>query len=133
MKKFNTVMLVDDNDTDNYISQRIMEISGFSDNILTNNNGKAALEYLEQHQNDVSKLPDIIFLDISMPIVDGYVFLYEFERYSQTVKDKCKVAILTSSDNKQDIDRMSGNEFVFKYVIKPITEDVLNEIKAELI
>ena len=133
MKKFNTVMLVDDNDTDNYISQRIMEISGFSDNILTNNNGKAALEYLEQHQNDVTKLPDIIFLDISMPIVDGYVFLYEFERYSQTVKDKCKVAILTSSDNKQDIDRMSGNEFVFKYVIKPITEDVLNEIKAELI
>ncbi len=133
MKKFNTVMLVDDNDTDNYISQRIMELSGFSDNILTNNNGKAALEYLEQHQNDVSKLPDIIFLDISMPIVDGYVFLYEFERYSQTVKDKCKVAILTSSDNKQDIDRMSGNEFVFKYVIKPITEDVLNEIKAELI
>ncbi|MEY5048245.1 MAG: hypothetical protein RLZZ175_1604 [Bacteroidota bacterium] len=133
MKKFNTVMLVDDNDTDNYISQRIMELSGFSDKILTNNNGKAALEYLEQHQNDVSKLPDIIFLDISMPIVDGYVFLYEFERYSQTVKDKCKVAILTSSDNKQDIDRMSGNEFVFKYVIKPITEDVLNEIKAELI
>ena len=113
MKKFNTVMLVDDNDTDNYISQRIMELSGFSDKILTNNNGKAALEYLEQHQNDVSKLPDIIFLDISMPIVDGYVFLYEFERYSQTVKDKCKVAILTSSDNKQDIDRMSGNEFVF--------------------
>ena len=133
MKKFNTVMLVDDNDTDNYISQRIMELSGFSDNILTNNNGKAALEYLEQHQNDVSQLPDIIFLDISMPIVDGYVFLYEFEKYSQTVKDKCKVAILTSSDNKQDIDRMSGNEFVFKYVIKPITEDVLNEIKAELI
>ncbi len=133
MKKFNTVMLVDDNDTDNYISQRIMELSGFSDKILTNNNGKAALEYLEQHQNDVTKLPDIIFLDISMPIVDGYVFLYEFERYSQTVKDKCKVAILTSSDNKQDIDRMSGNEFVFKYVIKPITEDVLNEIKAELI
>ncbi len=133
MKKFNTVMLVDDNDTDNYISQRIMELSGFSEKILTNNNGKAALEYLEQHQNDVTKLPDIIFLDISMPIVDGYVFLYEFERYSQTVKDKCKVAILTSSDNKQDIDRMSGNEFVFKYVIKPITEDVLNEIKAELI
>lgn len=133
MKKFNTVMLVDDNDTDNYISQRIMELSGFSEKILTNNNGKAALEYLEQHQNDVSQLPDIIFLDISMPIVDGYVFLYEFEKYSQTVKDKCKVAILTSSDNKQDIDRMSGNEFVFKYVIKPITEDVLNEIKAELI
>jgi CheY-like chemotaxis protein len=94
------------------------------------NNGKSALEFLEEHQNNTEILPDIIFLDISMPIVDGYVFLYEFEKYSDTLKNKSKVVILTSSDNRQDIERMNDNEFVFKYVTKPLTEETLNEIRT---
>jgi len=122
-------MLVDDNDTDNFISQRIIELSDFATNLIVHNNGKSALEYLTKNQNNPELLPDIIFLDISMPIVDGYVFLYEFETYSKTVREKCKVSILTSSDNKQDIDRMSGNEFVFKYIIKPLTEASLEEVR----
>lgn len=129
-KTYKSVMLVDDNDVDNYISQRIIELSNFSDKILVKNNGKSALEFLEEHQNNIDMLPDLIFLDISMPIVDGYVFLYEFEKYSDTLKNKSKVIILTSSDNKQDIDRMNDNEFVFKYVTKPLTEKTLDEIRS---
>lgn len=129
-KTYKCVMLVDDNDVDNYISQRMIELSDFSEKILVKNNGKSALEYLEEHQDNSEQLPDIIFLDISMPIVDGYVFLYEFEKYSELLKSKSKVVILTSSDNKQDIDRMTDNEFVFKYVTKPLTEVTLNEIRA---
>lgn len=129
-KTYKSVMLVDDNDVDNYISQRMIELSNFSDKILVKNNGKSALEFLEEHQNNIDMLPDLIFLDISMPIVDGYVFLYEFEKYSDTLKNKSKVIILTSSDNKQDIDRMNDNEFVFKYVTKPLTEKTLDEIRS---
>jgi CheY-like chemotaxis protein len=129
-KTYKSVMLVDDNDVDNYISQRMIELSNFSENVLVKNNGKSALEFLEQNQNSPELLPDIIFLDISMPIVDGYVFLYEFEKYSDVLKNKSKVVILTSSDNKQDIDRMNDNEFVFKYVTKPLTEATLNEIRS---
>jgi CheY-like chemotaxis protein len=123
-------MLVDDNDVDNYISQRMIELSKFADKVLVKNNGKSALEFLEENQHNPETLPDIIFLDISMPIVDGYVFLYEFEKYSDTLKNKSKVVILTSSDNRQDIERMNDNEFVFKYVTKPLTEETLNEIRT---
>jgi CheY-like chemotaxis protein len=129
IKTYNRVMLVDDNDVDNYISQKMIALSKFSKNILVKNNGKSALEFLEENQNNLELLPDIIFLDISMPIVDGYVFLYEFEKYSEVLKNKSKVVILTSSDNKQDIERMNDNEFVFKYVTKPLTEATLNEMR----
>jgi CheY-like chemotaxis protein len=130
IKSYKSVMLVDDNDVDNYISQRMIELSKFADKVLVKNNGKSALEFLEENQHNPETLPDIIFLDISMPIVDGYVFLYEFEKYSDTLKNKSKVVILTSSDNRQDIERMNDNEFVFKYVTKPLTEETLNEIRT---
>jgi CheY-like chemotaxis protein len=70
----NLVMLVDDNDTDNFISRRIIEITKFAKNVEVKNSGKSALEYLEREQDNPAKLPDIIFLDINMPIVDGFVF-----------------------------------------------------------
>ena len=74
-------------------------------------------------------IPDIIFLDINMPIVDGFVFLYEYEKFSNSVKDKCRVIILSSSDNKRDIDKIINNDFVIKFVTKPLTEKTLEEIK----
>ncbi|MBY0426604.1 MAG: response regulator, partial [Cytophagales bacterium] len=109
-------MLVDDNDTDNFISQKIIELTGFSKKIIVKNSGKSALEYLQTNENNPENLPELIFLDINMPIVDGFVFLFEFERFSDLLKDKCKIAILSSSDNKRDIERIVDNQYVIKYI-----------------
>lgn len=126
----NIVMLVDDNETDNFISKRIIELAGFATNVIVKNSGKSALEYLEQEQNNSENLPDLIFLDINMPIVDGFVFLFEYEQLSEEVRNKCKIAILSSSDNKRDIERMVNNEFVIRFVTKPLTVESLEEISA---
>ena len=125
----NLVMLVDDNDTDNFISRRIIEITKFAKNVEVKNSGKSALEYLEREQDNPAKLPDIIFLDINMPIVDGFVFLFEFEMFPDELKNKCKVVILSSSDNKRDIEKIVDNEHVIKFITKPLTDQALNEIK----
>jgi len=125
----NLVMLVDDNDTDNFISKRIIEITKFAKEVEVTNSGKSALEYLEDHKENVDRLPDIIFLDINMPIVDGFVFLYEFEKFSSLIKQKCKVIILSSSDNKRDIDKIVNNDYVIKFITKPLTENALSDIK----
>jgi CheY-like chemotaxis protein len=122
-------MLVDDNDTDNFISQKIIELTGFSKKIIVKNSGKSALEYLQTNENDADNLPELIFLDINMPIVDGFVFLFEFERFSDLLKNKCKIAILSSSDNKRDIERIVDNQYVIKYITKPLTEEALEEFK----
>lgn len=128
-KLIDLVMLVDDNDTDNFISKRIIEITKFSNNVVIKSSGKSALEYLEENKKDNVRLPDLIFLDINMPIVDGFVFLYEFEKFDNLIKDKCKVIILSSSDNKRDIDKIVNNDHVIKFITKPLTEIALDEVK----
>jgi CheY-like chemotaxis protein len=129
MDNIEMVMLVDDNDTDNFISRRIIEITGFSNNVVIKNSGKSALEYLEENKDRIDNLPDFIFLDINMPIVDGFVFLYEFENFPETVKDRCKIIILSSSDNKKDIDKIVNNDYVIRFITKPLSEKALKEIK----
>jgi CheY-like chemotaxis protein len=126
------VMLVDDNDTDNFIHKRVIELTGFSKNIIVKNSGKSALEYIETHKLNIPQLPDVIFLDINMPIVDGFVFLFEYENFSEEVKQKCKIAILSSSDNKRDIDRIVDNEYVINFITKPLSEEALADLKKIL-
>jgi len=127
-KTIDLVMLVDDNDTDNFISKRIIEITKFAGRVEVKSSGKNALDYLRENQNKIDNLPNIIFLDINMPIVDGFVFLYEFEKFNEFVKSKCKVIILSSSDNKRDIDKIVNNNHVIKFITKPLTEVALEEI-----
>lgn len=128
-KSLDLVMLVDDNDTDNFISKRIIEITKFSKGVEVKSSGKTALDYLKENQNNIDKIPSLIFLDINMPIVDGFVFLYEFEKFNELVRNKCKVIILSSSDNKRDIDKIVNNNHVIKFITKPLTEVALDEIK----
>lgn len=128
-KVIDLVMLVDDNDTDNFISKRIIEITKFAKRVEVKSSGKSALDYLKDNQSESENLPNIIFLDINMPIVDGFVFLYEFEKFNELVKNKCKVIILSSSDNKRDIDKIVNNNHVIKFITKPLTEVALEEIK----
>ena len=116
-------MLIDDNETDNFISKRIIEIAEFAGEVVIKNSGQSALSYIEEHKDIPKKLPDLIFLDINMPIVDGFVFLYEFENFPPEVKDKCKIVILSSSDNKRDIDKIVNNNHVIKFITKPLTEN----------
>ena len=126
---YERVLLVDDNETDNFISARIIELTGFSDFTVVKNSGKEALDYLKENKNNPDQLPDLIFLDINMPIVNGFIFLYEFEKFSAVVKGKCKVIILSSSDNKRDIDKIVNNDHVIRFLTKPLTETALNEIR----
>jgi CheY-like chemotaxis protein len=124
----NSVMLVDDNDTDNFIHKRVLELSKFCSNIIIKNSGKSALEYLRNNLSNAEALPDIIFLDINMPIVDGFVFLFEFESMSDDLSKRPRIVILSSSDNKKDIDRIVDNEFVIKFITKPLSEEALEEL-----
>lgn len=130
-KPIDLVMLVDDNDTDNFISKRIIEITEFANRVEVKNSGKSALEYLAENEDRPENLPNIIFLDINMPVVDGFVFLYEFEKFRELVRTKCKVIILSSSDNKRDIDKIVNNNYVIKFITKPLTEDSLEEIRGK--
>ncbi len=126
------VLLVDDNDTDNFINRRIIELTKFAQEVEVRNSGKSALEYFESKFDDLDSLPDLVLLDINMPIVDGFVFMYELESFPQELKDRVKIAVLTSSDNKRDMDQMLANEHIIKFITKPLTSEELDKIRAVL-
>ncbi len=132
-KKYRTVMLIDDNEIDNLINQKMIEAASITENIYTHTGAKSAIEFLKNMERlDVSDkvLPDIIFLDIDMPLMDGFQFLEEFEKLTSTAKKKCKIVMLTSSINPQDFSRSKKYDNVKLYLNKPLTHE--NIIKLDL-
>ena len=127
------IMLVDDSDTDNFINKRILELASFGYRIEIKNSGKSALEYLESMKDDQENIPDVLFLDINMPVVSGFVFLYEFEKLPKEVKQKCKIVVLTSSEDQRDIKKIMDNQLVKLYLTKPLNEDSLTRVKQQLL
>lgn len=123
------VMLIDDNETDNFIAKRIIEVTGFAQKVIVTCSATQALGYLNTYQLQPDLLPEIIFLDINMPVNNGFDFLDKFDLLSHTIKDKCKIIILSSSDYKTDIERIIENHYVMKFITKPITETELEEIR----
>jgi CheY-like chemotaxis protein len=132
-KKYRTVMLIDDNEIDNLINQKMIEAASITENIYTHTGAKSAIEFLRNMEKlDVAEkvLPDVIFLDIDMPLMDGFQFLDEFEKLTNTAKKKCKIVMLTSSINPQDFNRSKKYENVKLYLNKPLSHDSI--IKLEL-
>jgi CheY-like chemotaxis protein len=130
-KKFNTVMLVDDNEIDNLINQKMIEAADIAEHIFTHTGAKSAMEFLKNMERlDVSErvLPDVIFLDIDMPLMDGFQFLDEFEKLSNEIRSKCKIVMLTSSINPQDMTKSKKYSYVKQYLNKPLSQETLDKI-----
>ncbi len=125
-KKYRTVMLIDDNEIDNLINQKMIEAASIAENIYTHTGAKSAIEFLrnmEKLEMAGDVLPDVIFLDIDMPLMDGFQFLDEFEKLSDVAKKKSRIVMLTSSINPQDFDRSKKYENVKLYLNKPLSHD----------
>jgi CheY-like chemotaxis protein len=72
--------------------------------------------------------PDIIFLDIDMPLMDGFAFLDEFDKMKEETKKHCKIIMLTSSINPYDINKSKKYDYVKKYIRKPLSEDNIKNL-----
>jgi CheY-like chemotaxis protein len=124
------VLLIDDNDTDNLINRRVLEISGYASKIEVCNSGKTALSFIENRISTPDYLPDVIFLDINMPMVDGFVFLLEFEQFSAQISKQIDIVVLSSSDSEEDLERIMQNPRVVKFITKPISAAIVRQLSA---
>lgn len=129
--KFETVMIIDDNNIDLYISSRLIIKNFFGSKVLEYSNAQEALNYIVENQNDISILPQIIFVDIYMPMMSGFQFLDEYEKLPQEVKNNCKVYIISTTIDEDDIVRSRRDKNVISFHVKPINKEFLHRIPAE--
>lgn len=121
-------LLVDDNEIDNFINERILNSSGFAEEVIVKNSSDAAIEFLRQFASGTENLPKFVFLDLNMPVKDGFAFLEDFKNLDEAVKNNCKVIVLSSSISPEDINKASANPYVLKYINKPLSEKYLEAI-----
>ena len=132
MNGLDLIMLIDDSSTDNFINERIIQMSGFSKNIITKTNAKNALEHLVSKKDNGEEIPQLILLDLNMPVVNGFAFLEEFMKLPESIRKKTKIVILTSSEKIEDIDEIKKNPEIMDYILKPLSEKSLQNLLFKL-
>lgn len=129
MNKIDLVCIVDDDPTHVFITKKYIELSGHVEKILVCNNGKDAFDTLQKLVTDKEKLPKIIFLDLNMPVWDGWQFLDEFAKIP--IEKPITIYILTSSNSEVDAEKAKKYSLTSNYLIKPISQSQLKDIIAE--
>ncbi|MBX2962691.1 MAG: response regulator [Cyclobacteriaceae bacterium] len=123
-------VLIDDSEIDLFIQRRFLEVYSFTNDLIAFKSAQEAIDALSANANDSA--PDIIFLDLNMPNIDGFGFLESFERMSETIKEKSRIVVLTSSNNKHDKDQAFLHKNVIQYITKPIKQSDIDQLKKIL-
>ena len=126
--KFQKVMIIDDNQIDRYISSRMIKKHNFGNTVLEFSAANDALEYLILHQDNKEMLPEIIFVDIYMPMMSGFEFMEAYIDLSGYVKEYCRAFIISSTIDANDILRVDDNPHVVGFHQKPVTTQFLETI-----
>lgn len=128
MSKIETVFIIDDDSAFQFLAEVIFEDTQLVSNVFIFPHGLEALEHIKSGVQNKKVLPDLILLDLNMPIMDGWQFLDEFLQFKSKLKKKITIYILSSSINPADIERAKSISEVSEFIIKPISEKKIMEI-----
>jgi CheY-like chemotaxis protein len=127
MEKYNCIMLVDDDPITNFINHAALTKMKISRNIAITRNGEEALLYLDEYKSQNQSLPELIILDVLMPVMDGFEFLEKFERMCNPQFCKSKVIMLSTLFSKSDISILNQKGYSL-FLNKPLNEVRLLEM-----
>ena len=120
-------VLIDDSDIDLFIQQRFLEVYNFSGKLLQYKSAEEALNWLKGLNDEPA--PDVIFLDLNMPEIDGFAFLKYFNKLPEKITEKCKIVVLTSSNSAQDREEVFENKNVIQFITKPLKQTDIEELR----
>lgn len=130
MKTINTICIIDDDPIFRFGTKKLMEKVQASLNFLIYKNGKEAFEDIIYKLKSNTNIPDVILLDLNMPIMDGWQFLDEFATIEKV--DRIPIYIVSSSVDSRDIEKAKNYEIVNDYIIKPFSLSVIQDLLLEL-
>ena len=120
---FKTCLLIDDNYIDNFVTRKILEVSNFAETIIVVGTAAEAIAALR----DGSAKPDVIFLDVRMPLMGGFEFLEEYATINID-KNDIKIFMLSSSLDPLDMRKSTDNKYITQFIHKPLTIKALEEL-----
>jgi CheY-like chemotaxis protein len=127
-KKLRSIMLVDDDCYDNYFHEREIKKTNPAISVIEKTSGLDALEFLISNIGNKELLPDLIFLDINMPVMDGWMFLEASQKLDKELQDSFIIIMLSTSLNSEDIVRAMTYSNVSDYITKPLTREIMDNI-----
>jgi len=122
------ILLVEDEEINNYIATRLIQKALPGAAVTSCLHGKYAIDLLTEMKNDPTKLPDIILLDINMPVMNGWEFLDEYNHRNIDPQGKSAIYILSSSVFSEDINRARTYSQVKDFIRKPLDVTRIREI-----
>lgn len=135
-EKLNSVLCINDSDITLFILKRTLSKSNFAENIITKKDGLEALNYCKQlinnNQHESDNYPKIIFLDLHMPVVDGWEFLERFSTEIRPYFKDTKIVITSQSIDSKDWIRAKKHPFVIDFLNHFITVEYLTRLRNSL-
>ncbi|WP_234387105.1 response regulator [Aquimarina sp. Aq78] len=128
IKENHILCLIDDDNIHQFIIKKIVHKLSPNQKLLVFSNGEEGINFIRSTIGKIEKLPDLILLDINMPVMDGWGFLDEFITITPDIKKEIIIYILSSSENPTDKERAKKFELVSGYLIKPINEEQLESL-----
>lgn len=128
MKNSCTVCIIDDDDIYKFTITKTLQHLHLSQNVITFSDGEEALEFFAREKDNPAALPDVILLDINMPLMDGFQFMDEFIKVKSIIQKQMSVFLVTSSVDHSDVERSNLIPEIKEYIIKPIRAEKLKEI-----
>ena len=122
------ILIVDDDLVYRFAASKTIAATGLAERIEECNDGLEALNLLKENVHQPQNLPDVIFLDINMPTMDGWEFLKAFESVVSEFPKTIHIYMVTSSIDKNDIERSKEFSTVSDYLVKPIFKDTFTKI-----
>ena len=129
MIKFNDILLVEDDPITVMVCDRIIKMCLFSDKVESCENGKKAIDYLIHLAETGINFPELIFLDINMPVMNGWDFLEEYEKIDTLLKKSTRIFILSSTVDPEDYQKAKDFGNVEDFISKPLSKELLERIK----
>ncbi len=128
MYKFNLACIVDDDSIVRLTSEVMIFNYKIAKKTITFEHGKAALDYFKQFKNQPEMLPELILLDINMPVMNGWGFIQRFAKLQPTLSRKVVIYLVSSSIDPEDHSRATELELISGFVIKPVSKKALEEM-----
>jgi CheY-like chemotaxis protein len=123
MAKNLLIAIVDDDTIFQFIAKRVLDSINSQNKTVIFSDGQDAIDFIHSNLNEIDKLPDIIFLDINMPVMNGWQFLNQYVEIKSKIKKEIVIYIVSSSKNPDDFIQAQDIHEVTDYIVKPINRE----------